>query len=243
MENKKILVTGGSSGVGRLLVAKLSKNNMVVTMARRIERLHSLFDANTNVAIYKADLSNLEELENVLNEIDKDCDGFDCIVNCAGVMVSGKVDELRIDEFENSLNVNSISPLLIVKHYLPFMKANNYGRIVNFTSGAPLNCFPGFAAYSASKSFLNAWTLTLGKEVADYDIKINLMSPGPVRTEMAPDATLSPDICLPTFNYLLDDVESSGGFYWLGYKVPLSPDLEGIDWLHGIGNNKIEKVL
>jgi len=243
MENKNILITGGSSGVGCLLVKELSKNNNVITLARRIDKLNQLFGDNPNVKTFKADLADLTDLNNVLHEIDKEVNGFDCIVNCAGVMTSGSIDNLTISDYTRSLNVNAISPLIIVKHYLHYMKNNNFGRIINFTSGAPLNCFANYSAYSASKAFLNSWTVTLGRELKDYNIKINIMSPGPVKTEMAPNATLPAEICLPTFFYLLDTVETSSSFYWLGYKVPLSPDLEGVDWLHGIGNEKLTKIL
>ncbi|RSH02477.1 SDR family NAD(P)-dependent oxidoreductase, partial [Acinetobacter baumannii] len=72
-----------------------------------------------------------------------------------------------------------------------------------------------------------------------------LMSPGPVKSEMSPDALIDAIVCLPTIKYLLDGNGKNQHqfFYWLGYKVPLFPDLDGINWLEGIGNEKIEKVV
>ena len=158
-------------------------------------------------------------------------------------MSTGSVEELKISDLMYSINVNAIAPLIIVKHYLASMKNNNYGRVINFTSGAPLNNFADYSMYSGAKALLNSWTITLSNELKESNVIINLMSPGPVRSEMAPNANLDPIVCLPTVNYLLDTCSTSGGFYWLGYKVPLKPDLEGVDWLHGIGNEKLEKIL
>ena len=125
------------------------------------------------------------------------------------------------------------------------MKKNNFGRIINLTSGAPLNCITGFGIYSASKGALNALTVTAAREYSKYNIKINLMSPGPVRTEMTPDAPMHISVCYPTVDYLLNLDESgpTGKFFWLGYEVPLFPDLEGVEWLKGIGNSKLNKIL
>ena len=149
------------------------------------------------------------------------------------------------NDLDISIAINAIAPIKIINFFIGEMKKLNFGRIINLTSGAPLNCFPDFGCYSASKAVLNTLTVTLAKELIDYDIKINLMSPGPVKTEMAPFAPMDISVCLDTVNYLLNlkKEDNNYGFYWLGYKVPLFPDLEGVKWLEGIGNEKLIKVL
>ncbi|EGJ64056.1 SDR family oxidoreductase, partial [Acinetobacter baumannii] len=167
------------------------------------------------------------------------------IINCAGVLDAGFLDNNKIKNLEYSINVNAIAPIMIINNFLEKMKENNFGRIINLTSGAPLNCYPGFSLYSTSKAALNSLTTTLAREVENYNISINLMSPGPVKSEMSPDALIDAIVCLPTIKYLLDGNGKNQHqfFYWLGYKVPLFPDLDGINWLEGIGNEKIEKVV
>ena len=132
----------------------------------------------------------------------------------------------------------------ILKRFLPKMKENNFGRVIHLTSGAPLNCFPGYSAYSASKGALNAFTVTAAKECVDYNIKINLMSPGPVRTEMAPEAPMDVSACHPTVEYLFNLKEDgpTGKFFWLGYEIPLFPNLEGIRWLEGKADERYRRV-
>jgi 3-oxoacyl-[acyl-carrier protein] reductase len=87
--------------------------------------------------------------------------------------------------------------------------------------------------------------VTAAREYADHDIKINLMSPGPVRSQMAPDAPMDPSVCHPTVDYLLglDQGGPTGRFFWLGYEIPLFPDLEGIHWLEGRADPRFRSVL
>jgi NAD(P)-dependent dehydrogenase (short-subunit alcohol dehydrogenase family) len=154
------------------------------------------------------------------------------------------LEELTDDQIARSLQVNAVSPAKIMRRLLPVMKQQGFGRIINMTSGAPLNCFPGYGAYSASKAALNAFTVTAAREYADCNIKINLMSPGPVRSRMAPDGPLDASVCHPTVEHLLslDKDGPTGRFFWLGYEIPLFPDLDGIQWLEGRADERYEKA-
>ena len=166
------------------------------------------------------------------------------VINNAGVNVAGTLEELEDADVQRSLQVNAISPALIMRRLLPQMKAHDFGRVINMTSGAPLNCFPGYSAYSASKGALNAFTVTAARECAEYNIKINLMSPGPVKTNMAPNGPLDPSVCHPTVDYLLslDADGPTGRFFWLGYEIPLFPILEGIEWLEGRADERYRRA-
>jgi short-subunit dehydrogenase len=243
---KKILITGASSGVGRSL-AKLfyNKGYELILISRRTDFAGTDFQDQTRVHAYAIDLSNPEKAVSELAAIVATHGYIPYAVNNAGILVTGKLDDVSWESFEKTINVNARMPFHIMSILLPEMKRNNFGRIINITSGAPLNCFPGVGLYSGSKGLLNTITVTFAKETADYNIKINLMSPGPVRSEMAPNAELLPEICHPTVEYLInaDEKSDSGKFYWLGYEVPLFPDLEGVQWLKGIGNEKLKRIL
>jgi NAD(P)-dependent dehydrogenase (short-subunit alcohol dehydrogenase family) len=125
------------------------------------------------------------------------------------------------------------------------MKQHDFGRIVNVTSGASINCPTGAIPYSASKAALNTATVTAAKELSEYNVKINLMSPGPTKSEMAPDAPLNPTACHPTVDYLLslDEDGPSGKFFWLGNRVPLFPELGDVDWESGQPSEEMERVI
>ena len=242
--NNVILITGASSGVGLSLSHHLSGRFHVIAVARNVERLKEEFQNNTNVTYYKMDLSDLDSLEKIIDMILAEYKYIPYLINNAGVNIKASIEKLGLKEIIQSLQVNAISPFIILRKLLPSMKENNFGRIINITSGAPLNCFPEFAAYSASKAALNAFTITAAKECSEYNIKINLMSPGPVRTQMAPDGPMDPSVCHPTVDYLLGLGESgpTGRFFWLGYEIPLFPNLEGIHWLEGRADQRFRKV-
>jgi 3-oxoacyl-[acyl-carrier protein] reductase len=241
---KVILITGASSGVGFSLTRYLSDRYEVVAVARRVERMQEAFGSLQQVTIRKADLSKPAEAEQLVDWLKSQFGHVPYVINNAGLNVRAKTEALSPEDMNRSLQVNALAPLAILRGLLPEMIRNNFGRVINVTSGAPLNCFPEFGAYSASKGALNALTVTCAKECAALNIRINLMSPGPVRTEMAPNATLEPSICHPTVDYLLglDDKGPTGKFFWLGHEIPLFPNLEGVDWMGGKADARFKRA-
>ncbi len=240
-----LLLTGASSGVGLSLAHHLAGRFHVIAVARSIGRLDSEFGSNPNVSVYEVDLAEQESLARFLDRVTTEYGHIGYVINNAGTNVgSVLIDKLEESDMVRSLQVNAISPATIMKYLLPGMKAHNFGRVVNVTSGAPLNCYPGYSAYSASKAALNAFTVTAARECADYNIKINLMSPGPVRTNMAPNAPMDPSVCHPTADYLLTLGKDgpTGRFFWLGYEIPITPDLAGVEWLEGHADDRFQKA-
>ena len=242
---KNVLITGVSSGVGFSLTNYLSQTYHVIAVARKKDILEAAFKDNINVTTYCIDLSNAEELEEGLEDILMNHPYVPYVINNAGININSRLDDLDHNQITDSFQVNCFSPIYILNKVLPEMKLHNFGRVINVTSGAPLNCFPGYGAYSASKGALNAFTVTTAKEYADLNIKINLMSPGPVRSNMAPEAPMDPSACHPTVDYLLsvDENGPTGRFFWLGYEIPLFPVLEGIRWLEGKADERYGRVL
>jgi NAD(P)-dependent dehydrogenase (short-subunit alcohol dehydrogenase family) len=217
----------------------------VIAAARRLEKMQEQFQNAPSVYCYSLDVSNADDVRNTLRSI-RDVHGPVLhLINNAGVMHAEKVRQLDTDAFQYSMRVNATGPLGLMQGVLEDMMEHGYGRIINITSGAPLNCFPGYAAYSASKAALNALTVTAAREHEERNIRINLMSPGPVKTEMAPDAPMDPSVCHPTVDFLLtlDQDGPTGRFFWLGYEIPWAPDLGGVEWLEGKASDAYDKVV
>ena len=242
---KTLLITGASSGVGRALVNHLRESFHIIAVARRLDRMTELFGESPNVECCQLDLGCRSELEDFLSGLMQRHTVIPYLINNAGSMIQGSMNDLDVAKMEYSFAVNSVAPCAIMKALLPAMRCLGFGRIINLTSGAPFNCFPGFAAYSASKAALNAFTVTAARENVDLDIKINLMSPGPVRTEMAPKAHMEPAVSFPTVDYLLSLPRdgATGRFFWLGCELPLFPDFEGVEWLAGTASKKFPRVI
>lgn len=235
MSRPKLLLTGASGGVGASLCRHLRDRFRLLAVVRDPGKLADRVGPLDDLTPLVADLSEPGDVDDLLETLRREHPYVPYLVNNAGVMVEEDVRDLEDDEMRRSLEVNAVSAFRILKALLPAMEERGFGRVINVTSGAPLNCAAGFAAYSASKAALNAVTVTAAREHADDDIRINLMSPGPVRSGMAPDAPMDPSVCYPTVDHLLSLPADgpTGRFFWLGRELPLFPDLEGVEWLEG----------
>jgi NAD(P)-dependent dehydrogenase (short-subunit alcohol dehydrogenase family) len=240
-----VLVTGASSGVGCSLVKHLRERFHVIAIARRIDKMTDMFGDDPRVECHRVDVESQTDLDAFLTKILKRHPVIPYLINNAGILTQKPIRDLTPDDIVRSIAINAIAPNTILKTLLPGMRERGFGRVINLTSGAPFNCFPGFGAYSASKGALNALTITAAKENEAVNIKINLMSPGPVQSEMAPDAPMQPEACHPTVDYLLSLPQDgdTGKFFWLGRQLPLFPDFEGVQWLAGTASDKFPLVI
>lgn len=240
-----LILTGASSGIGESLAHHLSEQYHVIALARRVGRMRETFDDVPSITPYELDLADVTAVRARLEGVRADHGEIHHVINNAGVNIGGEIDELLPETILDSMRVNVVAPMLLLQEVLPDMAAADFGRVINVTSGAPLNCSPGAGPYSASKAALNALTVTAANEWATQDIKINLLSPGPCRTEMAPDGPLDPSACHPTVDHLLElDADGpTGRFFWLGYDVPLFPELGDVQWMEGIGSDAMTRVL
>jgi short-subunit dehydrogenase len=244
-KSNKLLITGASSGVGKSLVDHFKHEFTIIALARRYDTMMEYFGSEDNVFCYKCDLSDRSDLKEVINTIKREHRFVGYIINNAGLNRRGNVINLEERDILESLSVNTLAPFTIMKSFLPEMVSNNFGRIINITSGAPINNSKGFAAYSLSKAALNSLTITTAKEMAHKNIKINLMSPGAVKSEMAPSMDVDPSVCHPTAKYLLHlgADGDTGNFFWHGHRVPIFADLSDTDWLGGIPGKNMIKVI
>lgn len=241
---KKILITGVSSGLGEVIVNSLSKEFYIIGVARRINVMKKKFNKINNIELHKLDIANIERLNLFLKKIKNKHSNISYIINNAGFLNKRLIKKINNKDFDYSFRLNTLSPLLIMKEFLEIMKKKNFGRIINITSGAAYNCSSGFSLYSASKASLNVFSITAAKEYKKYNIKINLLSPGPIKTEMMPSAKLAPNIAMNGIRFLLNKDKNlfTGKFVWMNRLLPTSPNFEGINWLKAKASNKYKKI-
>lgn len=243
---QKIVISGASSGLGLELTRRLSKKYYIICFARNLNKLKKKFSSNKNVEFYKLDLNNFKNLEKFLKKIISKHKKISAIVNNAGQMYINDISNIEVKKMINVYNVNVLSPMIIMKYMIKHMIKNNYGRIVNITSGAPLNCFKEYSIYSSTKASLNAATITASKELNNKNITINLVSPGPIKTNM----TSGMKVKFFSMNQAINDIAKllstknkiNGKFVWRGRIVPLFPNLKGINWLKGKATKKYQKI-
>ncbi len=215
----------------------LSKKYFVICISRRTP-----FIKKKNIEFYKCDLSSSSSLTQCINRIKKKHKFIPYIINNAGVFKISNLENIKLPDIIKFFKINSFAPAIIIKKFIGEMKKNNFGRIINVTSGAPLNCSPGGFLYSGSKSALNVLTLTTSNECAKYNIKANLFSPGQIKTEMMPEATGNPNKSVKYIKILLSKKKNlfSGKFIWKNYNLPLNVNLKQINWSKGTAPEKFK---
>lgn len=231
--DKVVFITGGSSGLGRTYVNYFLKEGAtVITCSRRNNFNNKFYTENNKFYYYKFNLINVEKIKIFIKKISKKFKKIDILINNAGIALNKKIQDIDYKDLLTSFQVNFFAPSIITREILPLMKKNNYGRVINVSSGGAVNCVENYFTYSSSKAALNTLTKTLSKEIKVNDIKINSISPGPCKTSMFPNNKLSTKLSIPTIKYLasLNSKGPTGKFFWFMNEIDIFPNLTNINW-------------
>ena len=190
------LVTGANRGIGLAISEGLAAQGIRVLMGSRdLSKGEEAAEQTTgDVEPVKLDLSTKETTADDIAAVIAAEPRIDVLINNAGMISDGNFLEVEPEEFYNSIQTNFVAPFDLTRACLPAMIENNYGRIVNLSSGWGSfdEGLAGPAAYAVSKAALNALTVSASQSVSG-DVKINSMCPGWVRTDMGgPQANKSP---------------------------------------------------
>lgn len=198
--SKSILVTGASKGIGAEIVRKFWSENdsytNFVLVARESEEFDLLekeliLNNKNNKKIFKliADFSDRDDIERLVNRINSEGINIDCLVNNAGYTKPEPIHLIDISDFDKTLNVNLISPFLLVQGLLK--KGNKFELIVNMASTAGINGRAGWLTYSASKSAMINMSEVMREELRIYGTRVVCLAPGRcatgLRKVLAPD--------------------------------------------------------
>ena len=186
LENKNIIVTGASGGIGNSIVKKLNQAGAnILASGTRIEKLKELKKNFENIKILKFDISQSDKIaefiENATNELGGSLDG---LVNNAGITQDNLAIRMSLEEWQKVININLTSTFLMSKFAIKKMLKNKSGKIVNITSVVGHTGNLGQANYTASKAAIVAMSKSLAIEYAKKNININCISPGFIKTAM-----------------------------------------------------------
>ncbi|MDB9717649.1 3-oxoacyl-ACP reductase FabG [Candidatus Pelagibacter sp.] len=186
LENKNIIVTGASGGIGNSIVKKLNQAGAnILASGTRIEKLEELKKNFENIKILKFDISQSDKIaefiENATNELGGSLDG---LVNNAGITQDNLAIRMSLEEWQKVININLTSTFLMSKFAIKKMLKNKSGKIVNITSVVGHTGNLGQANYTASKAAIVAMSKSLAIEYAKKNININCISPGFIKTAM-----------------------------------------------------------
>jgi 3-oxoacyl-[acyl-carrier protein] reductase len=184
------VVTGASSGLGAQFARVLAaKGVRVALVARRIDRLTSLkaeIDAAGGKAMSLAlDVTKVESFDDALSAVEAELGPVTLLINNAGQNVMARATDIQPSQFDDVLNLNLRSPFFLATACARRWIANGImGRIVNISSGSAYRTVPAITPYAVSKAALNHLTACLAREWARYEIAVNGLAPGYVRTEI-----------------------------------------------------------
>jgi NAD(P)-dependent dehydrogenase (short-subunit alcohol dehydrogenase family) len=175
--SRVVLLTGASGGLGRILSNHLAGEGFRLALSYHSGTLIPHTD-NEHIRSYKADIRSEEEVQQMIQQIVSDFGRIDILINNAGISRNGVTWKLDTSDWNDSIAVNLNGTFHMLKHTLPVMRNNEWGRIVNMSSVVASNGMPGTIAYAASKAALHGIARTVALETASKNITINNIALG-----------------------------------------------------------------
>lgn len=186
LENKVVIVTGGTRGIG-LEIVKLFKQNKakVILFGSRKETVDkALKELNSEVDGYYPNLTNYDEVTSVVEEILQKYKHIDILINNAGITADKKIEDTTTEDFMRVMDINVNGMFNMIKAVVPSMKENGHGVILNTSSMVSIYGQPSGVGYPTSKTAVNGLTKSLARELAPYNIRVNAVAPGIINTDM-----------------------------------------------------------
>ena len=200
--SKVVLITGGSSGIGKSIGEFLHQKGFVVYgTSRNPEKvLNSVFP------LVALDVRNSDSIKTAVSKIIETSGRLDIVINNAGVGITGPLEEIPTEEIRNNFETNFFGPIEVMKAALPQMRKQNSGLIINITSIAGYMGLPYRSVYSASKGALELITEALRMEVKAFGVEITNVAPGDFATNIAAGRYHAPVIKNSAYEKVYGDV-------------------------------------
>jgi NAD(P)-dependent dehydrogenase (short-subunit alcohol dehydrogenase family) len=198
VEDRRALVTGGASGIGRGIALELAKAGADVAVGDvREEPLMDFKETPTHErveelgrtgAFFEADVSDEEQVEALVEATVEELGGLDILVNNAGTNVEGSVEHQSYEDWRRVLSVNLDGVFLCSKYAIPHLRNSDQGRVINISSQVAFVAWPQNAAYDTSKAAVSHLTRQMAVDLSPDDVTVNAICPGPIKTKKMKDS-------------------------------------------------------
>lgn len=230
--DKWVLLTGASSGIGRITALYLAEQGYkLALLARSEDKLATLSQEMKEASVLLPfDLTALDQIGEVFETCREQGIKLDGLVHCAGMGINTPVRGNNIEEMKSTMTVNYFSFVEMGKYFGLRKYSNEGASVVAVSSISPLTCYPGACNYAASKSAINAAVRVMSKEFMRRKIRVNAVLPGYVNTPLGPDEN-DPEyiaqqplgiIKAPYVAYLIEYLLSEKAKYITGTLIPIS---------------------
>ena len=190
-ESKTALITGGARGIGRDISLSLSEKGFDIGInfrksKKEAEQLKREIEErfNRKVLLLKGDVSRRRDVQGMVRDFIKEFGRIDVLVNNAGITKDNLLIRLTENDFREVIDVNLIGTFLMTKEVIPYMLRRRSGSIINISSIVGIFGNKGQTNYSASKAGIIGFSKSLAKEVASRNIRVNVIAPGFIETDM-----------------------------------------------------------
>jgi len=189
LQGKLAIITGASKGLGKAMAIALAEAGARLALVSRDMKLLNETAAvarkhGVEAEVFQADVTDEQQVRRLEKAVVEKFGKPQILINNAGINIRKPVTDFTLDEWRQVMDTNLNSAFLLCRSFVPHMKGQGYGRILNLTSIMSHVALPGRTAYAASKSGLLGFTRALALELAPEKITVNGISPGPIATEM-----------------------------------------------------------
>ncbi len=181
--NRVAIVTGGGTGLGRAMANRLASDGFeVAILGRRANRLKPK-KGEKNLHAYVCDVGDHAQIKTTVKAVRTKFGRIDAVVNNAGVVQRATHDKITPEQIDHTFGINLIGMMHMCLACIPALKRTR-GAIINISSSLTDRCAPEYGVYSATKGAMNAWSKTLAMELAQWGVRVNVVSPSLVRSEI-----------------------------------------------------------
>jgi len=189
LKNKRALVTGGNSGIGKAISLALADAgartaiNYVANPESAVEMVKQIEDKKGEAIAIKADVSNPSEVANMFKQIEQKWGGIDILISNAGIDGERKLSwESDLENWKKVIDVNLFGAFYCSHEALKYMVTQKSGVVLNISSVHEIIAWSGYSAYTTSKAGIGMMTQTLAQEAAPYGVRVLAVGPGAVKT-------------------------------------------------------------
>lgn len=190
IEGKTVLITGGASGIGKIMTRLFLERNARVIIwdinQQKLDETLNEFSKKGNVLGFRVDVSKVDEIQAAANKVKQEIGGVDLLINNAGIVVGKYFNEHSLSDISKTMEVNANAPMYITREFLEGMLTQNSGHICNIASSAGMVSNPKMSVYAASKWSVVGWSDSLRLEIKQLNknVRVTTVLPYYINTGM-----------------------------------------------------------